>query len=93
MTKYSKRETGGVPLQGNLFLKILQYSRENTCVGVSFYQSCKPSGLQFYQIQTTTQVFSCECGEIFKITYSEKYLRTAVSHHQGTERSVVNIPP
>ena len=28
--------------------KISQYSMESTCVGVSFCQSCRPSGLQLY---------------------------------------------
>ena len=31
-----------------VLLKILQVLQENTCAGVSFLQSCKPSGLQRY---------------------------------------------
>ena len=31
-----------------VFLKNLQISQENTCVGVSFLESCKPPGLQRY---------------------------------------------
>ena len=46
------------------FLKILQISQENTWVGVSYLQSCKPSGLQLYSKKTPTQVFSCEIWEI-----------------------------
>ena len=30
-----------------VFLKILQISQENICVGVSYLQSCKPSGCNF----------------------------------------------
>ena len=47
-----------------MFLKISQYAKENTCVGVSFQQ--KPVGLQLYEKETTTQVFYCEYCEIFK---------------------------
>ena len=36
-------------------------------------------GLQLYQKETLTQVFSCEICEIFKNTYLEEYLRTTVS--------------
>ena len=39
-----------------VFLNVLQYSQENTCVGVSF------------QKQIPTQVLSCEYCEIFKNT-------------------------
>ena len=34
-------------VDGGVF-KMLQISQENTCVGVSFLQSCKSSGLQRY---------------------------------------------
>ena len=50
-----------------VFLKILQISQENTCVGVFF-------GLQLYQKETTTQVFFCEICEIFRSTYFEERL-------------------
>ena len=46
-----------------VFLKVLQISRLKTCVGVS-------SGLQLYQKQTPTHVFSCEICEIFKNKFS-----------------------
>ena len=49
----SEAAAGGV-------LKKPQISQENTCVGVCFLQSCKPSGLQRYFKKTPTQVFSCE---------------------------------
>ena len=47
-----------------MFLKISQYPKENTCVGVSFQE--KPVDLQLYEKETTTQVFFCEYWEIFK---------------------------
>ena len=52
-----------------MFLKILQYLRENTCVGVFFLN--KVAGLKAWKPfllkkQTLTQVFSCEYCEIFK---------------------------
>ena len=62
-----------------LLLRISQYSQENTCVGVSFSQSCRPRGLQLYEKETPTQVLSCECSEILKNKYFEKRLRTAAS--------------
>ena len=36
------------PTEKAVLLKISQYSQENTCVGVPYLQSCKPSGLQLY---------------------------------------------
>ena len=57
-----------------LFLKILLISHENTCAGVSYLQSCKPSGLQLYLKKTPTQVFSCEIWEILTNTYFEEHL-------------------
>ena len=52
-----------------LFLKFFQYSHENTCVGVSFLQSCRLSG-------TATQVLFCEYNETLKNSYFEEHLRT-----------------
>ena len=40
-----------------MFLKILQYSQGSICVGVF---SNEVVGLQLYQKETPTQVFSCE---------------------------------
>ena len=37
------------------------------------------AGLQYYQKETPTQVFSCEIYEVFKNTYFEEHLRTTVS--------------
>ena len=60
--------TRGV-LWKNLFLKILQYSQENTC--------------NFIKKQTPGQVISCEYWKIFKSTYFEEHLRTAASVHDN----------
>ena len=49
-----------------VFLKISQTSQENTSVGVSF---SRPSGLQLYQKETPTQVFSYEICENFRNTF------------------------
>ena len=62
-----------------LFLKISQYSQENTYVGVSFLIKLQISGLLFYEKETTAQMFCCEYYEIFKSTYFEEHLRTATS--------------
>ena len=53
-----------------LFLKITQYSQENTC------------GVSFQQKEIATQVFSCEYCKIFKKTYFEEHLRTATSERR-----------
>ena len=54
-----------------LFLKTLQYSQENFCVGVS-------SGATLLK-KTLTQVFSYEYCEIFKNSYFEDHLLTAAA--------------
>ena len=59
--------TGGVLLK-KLFLKISQYSQENTCFKADLYQK-----------ETPTKVFCCEYCEIFKNTFSEEHLQTAAS--------------
>ena len=60
-----------VVLYKKLVLKILQYSQENTCVGVLFIKS-----------RFQHKCFSCEYCEMFKGTYFEEQLRMAayVSH-------------
>ena len=40
-----------------------------------FLIGCRPEGVQLYQKETPTEVFSCEHCEIFKNTYFEKHLR------------------
>ena len=62
-----------------LFLKISQYSQENTCVGISFLikmQAFRAPAL--LKRDSNTGVF-CEHWEIFKNTYFEEHLRTAAS--------------
>ena len=54
-----------------LFVKISQYSRENTCTEVFLKKSCK--------CEAPTQMFYCEYCEISKNTYFEEHLRTAAS--------------
>ena len=49
-----------------VFLKISQNSQENTCVGVSFQEYSRPSGLQLYKKGTPTHVFFCEFCRFFK---------------------------
>ena len=49
------------------FEKISQQG--NTCVGVSFSKSCGADGLQLYEKETPTQVFSCEYCEIFENSF------------------------
>ena len=43
---------------------------------------CRVEGLQLYQKETLTQVFSCEICKIFKNTYFEEHLRTTTSASQ-----------
>ena len=65
-----------------LFLKISRYSQENTCVGVSFLiklQALRPVTL--LKRDSDTGFFSCEYCEIFKNTYFEEHLRTAVTEN------------
>ena len=62
-----------------MFLKILETSQENNCVGV-FLQGFKPSAsLQPARKETPTQMLSCEVHKTFKNTYSEEYLLTTAS--------------
>ena len=44
-----------------MFVKIWEYSQENTCVEVGNFE-----GLQPYQKETPTKMFSCEYREISK---------------------------
>ena len=56
-----------------LFLKVLQYSQENICAGISFLIKLQAS---FIEKETPTQVFSCAC---FKKTYFEEQLLLSFS--------------
>ena len=55
-----------------LFLKILQYSQENTCVGGLRSETLLKN--RFLEI-----VFSCEYCQIFKNIYFEEHLQTVAS--------------
>ena len=44
-----------------VFLKVLQKSQENACVGVSFL-------IKWLKKETLAQVFSCEFCDVFKNT-------------------------
>ena len=49
-----------------VFLKISQYSQENTCVWVSFLIKLQDSASNFIKKVTLTHEYSCEFCEIFK---------------------------
>ena len=49
---------------------------------VGLLQTCQVGVLLKEGLQVPAQVFFCECCEIFKNTYFEKYLRTAASQNQ-----------
>ena len=77
---FTETATGGVVWK-ELFLKISQYSQEKICVGVSFLIKLLTllTLTNFIKMRlTTTQVFSCGYCKIFKNTYFEEHLRTAV---------------
>ena len=61
--KVQKQPSKGVLLK-NVYLKILQYSQENT-----FFNKVATVGLQLYGKKTPVQVFLCELCEIFKRNY------------------------
>ena len=52
-----------------LFLKILQYSQENTCVRVPFLKSCEPSGLQLFKQETPTQMFPVDIAKFSRLLF------------------------
>ena len=58
-----------------MFLKILQTSQENTCVGVFFNKVASLQPASFLK-ETPTQVLSCEVCQTFKNSYFEAYLQT-----------------
>ena len=64
---FPEAATGGVLYIKKVFLKILQYSQENTCVGIFFFR------------KTLTHVFSCENYKFFKKAYFKEDLQTAAS--------------
>ena len=61
-----------------VFLKILQTSQENTCVGVFFNKVAGLQAADFFRKGSNTEV-SCEVCETFKNTYFEEHLQTTAS--------------
>ena len=53
-----------------VFIKISQNSKENMCQSYLFNKVAGLVGLQLYEKEALTQVFSCEFCEIFKNTFS-----------------------
>ena len=74
---YPSRSNHQCSVKKKLFLQILQFSRESTCVGVSFLIKLLAFRPATLLKKTPIQVFSCEYCEIFQNTYFEKHLRTA----------------
>ena len=70
--KEPEAATGGIS-QKKLLIKILQYSQENSCVGLDSlcWSTCvtDPKGLQLYKKETPTQLFPCKYCKIFKISF------------------------
>ena len=62
-----------------VFLKILQISQGSTCVGASFLQGCKPSGLQHCQKRLLHRCFPVRL---------EKFWRTPILKNIWTTASV-----
>ena len=58
----------------------------------SLFKKLQGRGLEHYQKETPTQVFSCKYFEIFKNTYFEKHLRTAAFVHFKIKRSIQHPP-
>ena len=73
ITSSSEAASGSV-VQKKVFLKILQNSRENTCVRDSFLTNFQATLLK----KSLAQVFSCEFCEISKNTFFTEHLRTTV---------------
>ena len=48
-----------------VFLKVLQYTQENTCAGISFKQSCR-SAAHSIKKETLVQICLCEFCKVFK---------------------------
>ena len=61
-------------------LKNLAIFRGKRLVEIFFWWCCWPEGLQLYEREKATQVFSCEYCEIFKNTYLEEHQLTAASN-------------
>ena len=71
--------TGGV-LWKKVFLKIVQYSRENTCARVSFLLKLRISDFcNLIKKETLTHGFSCEFFKMFKNIYFPDHLLMTAS--------------
>ena len=51
----------------------------------SLFNKNEPSGLELYENETPTQVFSCKICKIFKNTYFEEHLQTTALVRPHTE--------
>ena len=49
-----------------VFLKVLQYSQEDTCTRVSILIKLQAQSFNFIKKETLAQVFSCEFGKILR---------------------------
>ena len=61
-----------------MFLKVLQTSQENTCVGDFFKQSCRPSVCKLFRKRHQNKCFPMKFGKL-KNTYFEKHLQATAS--------------
>ena len=57
----------------------MQNSQENTCARVSYLIKMQASACNFIKNEILTQVFSCEFGEISKITFFTEHIRVTAS--------------
>ena len=62
-----------------MFLKTLQISQESTCVGVSFLQSCKPSGLQHYKNRLIHRCFPLKFEKFWRTPILKNIWTTTAS--------------
>ena len=65
-------------LQEKVFLKILQTSQENNCVGVLFYEIASLQPASLLKIDSN-KMLSCEVSETSKNTYFEEHLQATAS--------------
>ena len=86
--KFTEAATGGV-LHKMLLLNILQYSQENTSVGVSFNKVTTPQHCNFIKKRLQHRCFPVNITKFFKSTYFEEHLRTAASKF-NTRASISN---
>ena len=51
----------------------------------------RPKACNFIKKETLTEVFSCECCEIYKNTYFEKHLQTAASEEENSYQVLLAV--